>query len=374
MDGIPSMQRINQGLDPWKTRLVALFICTLSCCCSTVALAAVSGSCSDCHTMHNSQAGVSVVATGPLHALLNNDCIGCHTGSNTGNGIPYVFSTNPPVYNITGTESGTTTLSGGSFYWVTGAGGDAFGHNVAGLASIDDTLSTPPGFGSGLAAADGTIVGNGSGWPANTQVTCAGVYGCHGTHDETSTVQAIKGAHHSAANGSVVPGGSPTAADSYRMLVGTSGYEDPDWEYTVTAGSSDHNQYKGVDGPAGTDTSTIGYLCGQCHGDFHQNGNTGSAWLRHPTDFDMANSTKADYAEYNGGTGSDNPYSVITPVASLSVDSPLSIVTPGTADGDTIVTCISCHRAHGTPYYKMMRWDYANGIGGYCTNCHNSKN
>ena len=45
MDGIPSMQRINQGLDPWKTRLVALFICTLSCCCSTVALAAVSGSC-----------------------------------------------------------------------------------------------------------------------------------------------------------------------------------------------------------------------------------------------------------------------------------------------------------------------------------------
>jgi len=24
------------------------------------------------------------------------------------------------------------------------------------------------------------------------------------------------------------------------------------------------------------------------------------------------------------------------------------------------VTCISCHRPHGSPYPDMLRWDYAN--------------
>jgi predicted CXXCH cytochrome family protein len=325
--------------------------------------------------MHNSQNGLSTVVSGPTPSLLNNNCVGCHSGTNAGNGTPFVFNTGAPIYGETGTENSTTTLAGGSFYWVNdAAGGDAAGHNVEGLASADATFPTPPGFGSGFAAADGTLVGNGGGWPANTQVTCAGVYGCHGTHDQVDDVQAVKGGHHSAAHGSVVPGSSPTSADSYRMLVGIAGYEDSDWEYTVSDGSIDHNQYKGVDGPIGTDTSTIGYLCGECHGQFHQNTNSSSPWLRHPTDFDMANSTRADYAAYNGGTGANNPYSVITPVASVSINAPLSVVTPDTANDDTIVTCISCHRAHGTPYYKSLRWDYANGIGGYCTNCHTSKN
>jgi predicted CXXCH cytochrome family protein len=87
----------------------------------------------------------------------------------------------------------------------------------------------------------------------------------------------------------------------------------------------------------------------------------------------MANSSKAEYDLYNSGTGTNNAYSVITPVASSSVGSVLSVVTPATTNDDTIITCVSCHRAHGTPYYKLMRWDYANGIGGYCTNCHTSK-
>jgi predicted CXXCH cytochrome family protein len=41
--------------------------------------------------------------------------------------------------------------------------------------------------------------------------------------------------------------------------------------------------------------------------------------------------------------------------------------------GDAIVTCISCHRAHGSPYYKLLRWDYAGSISTGCAYCHTSK-
>lgn len=367
--------------------------------CSVVTLASLNSAlaaipaglpCSDCHTMHNSQDGAFVVSEGPQEALLNNTCIGCHSGQNSGGETPYVFNASTaPDYGLTGTETGTNTLAGGNFYWVAQAGGDSVGHNVSGLVLADPTLTVPPGFGSGLAAADGTLVGNGGGWQAGTQATCAGVYGCHGSHDQTSAVQAIHGGHHSLSSGAVVPGGSPTAANSYRMLVGIAGFEDPDWEYQPT--STAHNQYKGAarsdDSNSGS-TDTISYLCAQCHGTFHSGATTDgvsddvglfeSPWIRHPIDFDMGGATGSEYQSYPAH-GTIGAYSVITPVASTSIATVRTTVTTTSADGTAIVTCISCHRAHGSPYYKSMRWDYANtpdpggSIVNYCTNCHTSK-
>jgi hypothetical protein len=47
------------------------------------------------------------------------------------------------------------------------------------------------------------------------------------------------------------------------------------------------------------------------------------------------------------------------------------------------VMCLSCHRAHGSPYNDMLRWDYdgmvaGNGSGGGndgtgCFKCHSEK-
>ncbi|RLD97852.1 MAG: hypothetical protein DRI91_04390, partial [Aquificota bacterium] len=45
-----------------------------------ISMAKVTGVCSNCHTMHNSQGG-SVMAfdgSGPYRALTRGDCIGCH--------------------------------------------------------------------------------------------------------------------------------------------------------------------------------------------------------------------------------------------------------------------------------------------------------
>ncbi len=344
--------------------LIAVFLCLFA----TMTHAKVTGPCSNCHTMHNSQNNSLVNSSGPNHSLLLNDCVGCHTGANTeGNSTPFVHNTGTVDYNTSGIEG--DTLAGGTFKYV--ATSDYKGHNVEGIANPDLTLSAPPGFDGGRQAADATTPGGGL-W-SNQQITCAGTYGCHGSHATSDPYQAISGGHHKNSQGTAITAPGTAPEDGYRLLVGIAGYEDPEWEFTPTAAL--HNQYKGVD-DAGqySDTSTISYFCSQCHGQYHNpsaNLSTGggSPWLRHPTDYDMGN-TDLD-SEYRNYGDIGNPYLPATPVASASVASVKSTVT--FAD-DTIVNCLSCHRAHGSNYYKAMRWGYAeSNDGGLCSNCHTSK-
>ncbi len=324
-------------------------------------LAAVGGKCSSCHSMHYSQGGEVMPEwgeSGPYHSLLTTDCIGCHMGTNTGGDTPYIMSDVAPLYDATGTEISTNTLAGGSFFWV--AGGDhTKGHNVYGLTSPDPYLPTPPSFTGEIAAADGSVPGGGS-WPAGTQVTCAGIYGCHGTHNLAMMEAAIQRGHHKGLDGAIVNPGT-TPAEGYRMLIGIAGYEDPEWELTPT--NVAHNQYKGVD--QATDNSAISSLCMRCHNDFHVD--SGTSWLLHPIDYDLGNeSVGAEVRDYGGVS---HLYRVDVPVASLDVNSPISQVTFA---GDTIITCMTCHRSHGSPYDKLLRWDYVNTNDG-CTVCHTSK-
>jgi len=117
--------------------------------------ASVSGPCSNCHTMHNSQDGTAMATygadgqpwkgTGPYPALTRGDCLGCHgmgTSSKIvsigGSDIPQVFHT-----DVSG------DLAGGNFAYILGNKGsgasDAKGHNVIELGSNDGTLTYPPG-------------------------------------------------------------------------------------------------------------------------------------------------------------------------------------------------------------------------------------
>ncbi len=347
---------------PGLSNLVCLLVMLLV----PPAQAAVTGLCSSCHTMHYSQDGGALPEwgdDGPYEALLTSTCAGCHMGANNGETTPFVFSSQPPVYGDSGSGADSNTLAGGNFYWVAQAGGDTRGHNVHGLMARDQTLAQPPGYSGNRAAADGSVPAGGS-WPVGQQVTCAGVYGCHGSHSEQSLAEAVRGGHHQGRGGALVsPGTEP--ASGFRMLVGIAGYEDADWEFHPTAAL--HNQYKGATG--GTDNSTISSLCARCHGNFHSAVSAGSPWLRHPVDYDMGST--APSSEYRSYGGVDlNSYRPDIPVASLDVSQPLTKVT---FSGDTIVACVSCHRAHGSPYHKMMRWDYAGSIGGGCTACHTSK-
>ena len=331
-------------------------------------IAKVTGPCVNCHTMHNSQAGVSVVATGePIPCLLNSDCIGCHAGINDDNNTtPYVFHEMEPTYGTTGTETDTNTLAGGNFYWV--GMNDRKGHNAAGVP--DSSLgNTPPGS---------TV-------PLDGQLTCAGVNGCHGDRNVVDLYKAMSGAHHN--NDMTVWKNGTTSALSYRFLNGVQGLEDPDWEYHPTT-AGHHNKYYGKDRTGEIDDAqgTVSSLCGQCHGDFHNgsekiaSGTFGNGvWLRHPTDFDMERAKSRsgeEYKYYNGGTGTDNPYSVISPVATSDTSTNLNTTVFSGTD-DAIVMCLSCHRAHGTPNDAILRWNYKKwpGNDGYngCAVCHTTK-
>jgi len=387
------------------------------------ATAKVRGPCSDCHTMHNTDSnGTAINGNVPQRALTKGGCVGCHTGTNTASigtddqPIPYVMQTTAPTYGPDYTAAGAlsnagNTLAGGNFYWVaaSGDGDDTMGHNVVteGLCTADATLvngNTPPGFVSGWGTA-----GIGATWASN-QLTCAGTYGCHGSHTYADDFADISGAHH--ADDSAGIDGS-TVGKSFRFCYKILGKEyntgGNAWEFQPTALA--HNQYKGYDRtsaeaePLIGSTSggdTINFFCGECHGLYHSSatGDTAATdeaggvaqsspiaqdpWLRHPSDYDMgntiANSEYRSYADMSGNTGT-NAYNPVAPVASAVVTAVLSSIS---FDNDTaIVNCISCHRAHGSPYADLLRWDYQYMIAGAgtpdgwnnkgCFACHTTK-
>ncbi|MCD6490135.1 MAG: hypothetical protein J7K20_05355, partial [Thermodesulfobacterium sp.] len=254
----------------------------------------ISGPCSDCHTMHNSQNGQTVVSGGAYRALTTGDCVICHTGTNNGtNNIPYVNSESAPTYNFGGERN---TLAGGNFYWVTQD--DTYGHNVNGVITPDPNLSVPPGY-----LAD---YRDGMTWSSGQPVTCAGNYGCHGKFESGNTTlndpfAAISGAHHKNVNRDCGTAAPTDVYDSYRFLYGIKGIEDSDREYTLS--TTNHNGYYAVDqSPTpGTNSGSINYLCAECHGQFHNgtfSSNYQSPWLRHPTDYDMNNVSGKEYGNY----------------------------------------------------------------------------
>ncbi len=346
-------------------------------------LAAVSGQCSDCHTMHNSQAGSAVsqnlidgsTTTTTNPGLLKANCVGCHEGDNSAGSLetPYVLDLDVPEYgsNGTGTGSDSTTLAGGNFYWVSSGSvytstPDTCGHNVDNIAGADSRHSTVPPGGTDLGA----------------QITCAGTGGCHGDRTVAGNVDAMYGAHHN--NDMTAWKDGTSLADSYRFLLGVQGLEDSSYEYRPDA--SNHNKYYGVDRTleTGEAAGSISGLCADCHTDFHEGSGeiaagtfgTSGVWLRHPTNFDMGRaSSSAEYESYNGGTGTGNTYSVISPVGTDDTSTTINSTVYSQA-GDAIVMCLSCHRAHGTPYGSILRWNYRDWPGtGYngCAVCHTSK-
>ncbi len=350
---------------------------------ATWVCAMVSGPCSNCHTMHNSQDAELVSDSGPNVTLLTNDCVGCHSSS--AHSTYYEMDgCKVPVVLFTGGEP-TEYLAGGNFYWVKqGLGGDdTKGHNVF-LGEDDQYLSKAPGASVGCGtnschenlsqAFGGAGMG---GFPLK------GKYGCQGCH--------LNVRHHAQDHPNGVSGAVTSAEQGwYRFLAGhkytqagVEGYEDGLWEAGLHdggnhSGSVKHNEYLGrvdTQGGFGFGTGDLGHtttaFCTGCHGNFHSDQQDANAmWLRHPSDAVIPN--EGEYAAVN-------IYDPLSPVARPIVPEVSSeIVTPGT----DMVMCLSCHRPHGSPYPDMLRWDYTTQISGGSENaatgtgcffCHTTK-
>ena len=337
---------------------ISLFLCG-----GGIAYAKVTGPCADCHTMHNSQHNVAIDSSGPNPYLTKGGCVGCHTGTNIGGSTPFVFSTIPPTY-------GGNTLAGGNFYWATQNG--ATGHNVKGIPNMSvDSLSAAPG----------------------NRVSCGIEDNCHTSLFTTTSVDTgCEGCHlepkHHAPQQAV---GTPALAVNgyFRFLsghqdalgAGVEGIEDDDWEYERAA--ENHNEYLGVSvTKTGTTTLTnknMSAFCCGCHGDFHVQQDASDNWIRHPSDAVIPDTIGSEYAYAfladNSGTGIYDPDVPVARPNFTGFSGPKSTVAIGT----DLVMCLSCHRAHGSPYNDMLRWDYSgmvvgNGSVTGCFKCHSEKN
>jgi hypothetical protein len=361
--------------------------------------AKITGVCSNCHTMHNSQNGSPVAGGGPYEYLLKlgatakTACWGCHAESTTGgNNISPTTGAPQVAHN-------TTDLAGGNFSYITGDKAlttgttKTVGHNVKDTAVTDDNYTSgtfPPG--------DQHTTGI-----TNANFTCAGQYGCHGDRTASSEYPAVYGAHHYLDNqlkfGSINEAnqalGSGTNGEqvgsSYRFLKGVAGGEDSDWQ--ATKSETDHNEYKGGT-TMGTSTKTapatggtpskgtISGLCAECHGFFHgtatnETGGTATPWKRHPTDIVLPNSSEYQ-SYYDKNTTATKKYSVEAPVARQSIPNAMEDdVTPAT----DVVMCLSCHTVHASPYEDILRWNYSGMDAGTtgasaqtgCFVCHTGK-
>jgi predicted CXXCH cytochrome family protein len=311
------------------------------------------GVCSNCHTMHNSQAGTSMNFDGsgtPNTQLLKAaDCLGCHNNGTANAG--FVAGDIPQVMDST-----DPTAAG---YFVAGANNAQHNPVDGGVITADGVLSTAPG-----------------GTHAAATFTCAGATGCH----------IASSTHHSNAAGKL---SGASAAQSYRFLNAAggatfvSGIEDDDYEILADA---DHNVYSAENGGESTarsDATTISAFCADCHTNFHAGASNAnqfnSGWIRHPTDFSLLDGQAN--AEHAAGY---TQYSIDVPVGAVLTaytDSTLQdthILGAGTATS-MIVVCTSCHRAHGSGQPDMLRWDYTTmnagqGNSGGCFTCHSAKN
>ncbi len=364
--------------------LILLFV--ILCLSIPIHLSAkVTGTCANCHTMHNSQNGTAP-GSGPNSYLLSalngetDPCVGCHTSSlatvwkDSVTSAPIVWNQVEPTFN---TQKG---LAGGNFYWV-GAGDDKKGHNVYGIAAQDTNLAAAPGenpAGCGGGACHVTLAAA----PSNENYYQGGCRGCHvfTYHHENNGVYRFLKGHGKGPYPGVT---SPLPKARKNIITYTdyvTGVEDSDWEYTNS--SSDHNNYKGTttvyssSGTALTNQQSLTAFCSGCHPYFHGpysqfgGGNEGmcnsttcsSPWLRHPTD--IALPTTGEYAGYT-----------------YNIEAPIAYTNPVAKTGP-IVMCLSCHRPHGSNQPDMLRWAYSdmeagttdtNKAGRGCFACHTQK-
>lgn len=362
------------------------------------AAAKVTGVCSNCHTMHNSQNG-SGMATGelppgdgpPHQNLLINSCLGCHTGTNDGNNTtPYVMATNAPTFTFNGSGN---TLAGGNFWWVaqgTTAEYDSKGHNI--FSDNADSLTEAPGR-------DAVGCGGSTSCHLNlhtTDTSYSSRQGCTKCHmmGESINSSGYPNGYHHANDGTGTKYVDSAAKGWYRFLSGhmcdlsiggVKGIEHEKWNYGATVGGTNHNEYSGIVWPGGYGFGCFGSVmtayCTGCHGLFHSDQHQGEdeassdPWIRHPSDAVIPSTAGSEYAAMS------TLYNPNVPVArpsghSVWTSGPSATVAAGT----DMVMCLSCHVAHGSPYDDMLRWDYDSDMiagGGSnttgCFVCHTKK-
>jgi hypothetical protein len=287
--------------------------------------------CAGCHTMHNSQDGELVDSAHPAGNayLLNNGnasdtCLRCHADyGQFADGFGYG--------------------AGGDFAWVTKtfsweghsgtdySEGHTHGHNVVSPAygiEQDPVLGTAPG---------GDFL--------SQYLTCTS---CHDPHGNTN----FRFLYGSAGNGPIYDGNHYGFSADAPLAMGNSRRTNVAGSRAEPETDAAHTVYK----------SGMSQWCANCHDQMHAGNTTNYV---HPTGEDMGSSIAAVYNAYISSdqtTGGDpaSAYRGLVPFEDVDVD--LATVdtynyTAGPAPADQ-VACVTCHRAHASPFEDAGRWDF----------------
>lgn len=273
-------------------------------------------SCKGCHVMHQSEDGMMVPAQGYLIADSSPTdlCLGCHGSSNGA-----VFGLDPLFPD--------TEYGGGNFIFlleddlndaVMGMtqpiAGEAAGHSVV-------------GSGAGLFPDSRHTLGPGGTFPTS-------LLGCTSCHD-------------------------PHGNGNFRMLHGPGVIQGGLYSFMAPAPLAEGVALNGPgEGPANHTAYLDGWAawCGNCHGfNYHE---TIQGGFEHPVDIPLGLDVAAWYNAYDGDANpaGGDPASAYLP--EVPFEDPAATVS-GTAGPSAAsrVTCITCHRAHGTSAPAGARWD-----------------
>ena len=283
--------------------------------------------CAGCHTMHNSQDGdyVDSVHTAGNAYLLNNGnasdtCLQCHAAYGQFAG-------------------GAGYGAGGDFYWVTRTWSwSAHGHTTESTGDSHGHNAISPMYGI---AEDATLANAPGGDFDSSYLTCTSCHDPHGNQNFRLL--------YGTAEGPVYPGGrynftaeAPLALGLSRRSVSEDNFED-DVSHTV---------YK----------SGMSDWCGNCHPDMLSVGNTNHV---HPAGEQLGSAIAGIYNAYVStddlvGGSQATAYRGLVPFE--DVDADLDTVDPANytdgPDSPDQVMCLSCHRAHASPFADSGRWDF----------------
>ncbi|SHJ27161.1 doubled CXXCH domain-containing protein [Malonomonas rubra DSM 5091] len=294
--------------------------------------------CDGCHSMHAGNGNDRFGAQGP--SLTNGSdasstCLNCHDGS--------------ARYHVN-SAGGDNTNEGGDFHWTADNGyafvqrgnvvainNNNFGHNMLaadfGLANDTDLAAAP-----------------GGGFPS------AG-FGCTGCHDPHGQAGGgtIGGALPISVSGSYgeVPAAG-TQAGNYRIL-----YDSNRVGFAEDAPIARANSYDGASVQYGDGMSG---WCANCHLGFYTQSASGGM---HPTDVAVP-ATYDSYVATGNFTGVNaTAYDPLVPIERGGVTASSELPDPEVAadagfgtTGTSQVMCLTCHRAHASPFENALRWDY----------------
>jgi len=242
-------------------------------------------------------------------------CLGCHA-ARTG----AVFSADP--------LNPATLLGAGNFIYLLEDNLDD-GHNGASSATGGDpsghNLNAP---GHSLAADATLTLAPGGTFPAGV-MSCTSCHDPHGTED----FRMLYGA------GRVVQDGVATFTNAAPDAIGLS-------VRGAAEANDNHTAYLGG----------MSAWCGNCHGDFH---NEAGGRLEHPSGSAMGGTVATTYGLYNGTADILGGTPATSYLAAVPFEDPAN-TTSSTAgpSASSQVSCITCHRAHGSSAMDAGRWDF----------------